>query len=518
MTNRVLEIIFRLKDELTKNFNTMTKKFVSDSRRMASQINDISRASLMLGAAITGPMALAFHGAARHSRAVSDELDKVKTITAAWQLSVATAMIPTVQMLTDALGRLYQAWERLGPVMQTNIVKTGLWVGITLTLIGLWGRIAVVFIRAQAAIVALSSRLPLFMGRILLAVIALVTGILRLTGVIGLMIIFWDKVKPVVIPVLNAIEIGIRIVQIGFAKMIGGMVDGLITAAVHLSGFMKVLARVPGAQQEAFLAASDALDKFSGSLRKVSTESQKMVAQFKGDIDKILGTGIGGRAEKVDEFVERIRKKYRDLKKGLSDPGSLDVKAMQRQLEDLAKQTKTMHDVFIDTSTQAAQAMARSMGDFFFNPFSENVRSAKEMFADFGRSIMRILADVAAKWLITMTLGQFAPFNLLGLVMHSGGMIRAHNGYLARDEVPIIAQSGEAVLSRRGVAALGEDNINLLNRGGGITRGGVTINIPVVIQAWDTEDIYRNRRTITGIVGEEISKNGTLREVIRKYS
>jgi hypothetical protein len=50
---------------------------------------------------------------------------------------------------------------------------------------------------------------------------------------------------------------------------------------------------------------------------------------------------------------------------------------------------------------------------------------------------------------------------------HSGGIIRAHNG-LAVDEVPIIAQTGEGILSRRGMSALGGAGaLNALNAGYG---------------------------------------------------
>lgn len=62
---------------------------------------------------------------------------------------------------------------------------------------------------------------------------------------------------------------------------------------------------------------------------------------------------------------------------------------------------------------------------------------------------------------------------------HSGGMIRAHNG-LAVDEVPIIAQTGEGVLSRRGMSALG--GAGELNRLNGGDRGGSFGDINIFIQ------------------------------------
>jgi hypothetical protein len=61
--------------------------------------------------------------------------------------------------------------------------------------------------------------------------------------------------------------------------------------------------------------------------------------------------------------------------------------------------------------------------------------------------------------------------------MHKGGMIRAHSG-LAIDEVPIIAQTGEGILSRSGMANLGGAGVlNRLNGGGGVSNQTIHIEI-----------------------------------------
>lgn len=73
---------------------------------------------------------------------------------------------------------------------------------------------------------------------------------------------------------------------------------------------------------------------------------------------------------------------------------------------------------------------------------------------------------------------------------HTGGMIRAHDG-LAVDEVPIIAQTGEGVLSRRGMSALGgEGALNRLNagQGGGNSSTSIYIENALFKNDGDTED------------------------------
>jgi hypothetical protein len=67
-----------------------------------------------------------------------------------------------------------------------------------------------------------------------------------------------------------------------------------------------------------------------------------------------------------------------------------------------------------------------------------------------------------------------------GPQMHDGGLInwrRMHRGGLASDEVPIIGQSGEFVMSRRGVASAGVSALERINRGGSV--GGVVVNLTV---------------------------------------
>lgn len=60
---------------------------------------------------------------------------------------------------------------------------------------------------------------------------------------------------------------------------------------------------------------------------------------------------------------------------------------------------------------------------------------------------------------------------------HKGGII-GEQGNGPEQEVPIIAQTGEGILSRRGVNALGTRNLDRLNRGEDIA-GGVNVNIDI---------------------------------------
>ena len=82
---------------------------------------------------------------------------------------------------------------------------------------------------------------------------------------------------------------------------------------------------------------------------------------------------------------------------------------------------------------------------------------------------------------------------------HSGGMIHAHEG-LAVDEVPIIAQTGEGILSRRGMAALGgTPQLNALNQGQASSGVSVVINYPRF-------NSHEEMRNLVDSIGNEIYK------------
>jgi len=199
-------------------------------------------------------------------------------------------------------------------------------------------------------------------------------------------------------------------------------------------------------------------------------------------------------------------------------------------------------------------SMKGTMSNFVYDAFTGNLQSAKEYFSEFGKSILRsfsdIISEMIARWLIlnAITGGLFGgvkdggkaittvagPTQDLGTInifgggrsggkgatgrWHTGEMIRAHSG-LAIDEVPIIAQTGEGILSRQGMAALGgAPNLNRLNKGQ--APGGVTINnSPVlVIQAWDSGDVMRKKKDIEALMVASLATNSDLRQAIMRYT
>jgi nitrogen fixation protein FixH len=281
---------------------------------------------------------------------------------------------------------------------------------------------------------------------------------------------------------------------------------------VPLIKFYEILGKLPGHLGETYRQAAESVKKLSNSIEQnkevfelAATESaQVAMEQYDLVFAKVKDTG-----DKTAEILKNVAK----------------------QVGESAKETAKQFNAMEEFAKQSARNMQNAFSQFFFKAFTGELRNLKEIFADFGRAILQMIANILAKLLLIKMITTLAgpSGSIFGVpvtsLFHQGGVvmsrqrrfIRAHRG-LAPDEIPIIAQTGEGILSRRGMRALGgSENLRALNRGDD-TRGGVTININQVIQAWDAQDVWRNRKMLSEAIADDIYSNGKIRAVIRSYT
>ena len=282
---------------------------------------------------------------------------------------------------------------------------------------------------------------------------------------------------------------------------------------VPLIKFYEVLGKLPGHMGETYRQAAESVKKLSNSIEQnkkvfelAATESAKVaMEQYDLVFAKVKDTG-----DKTTEVLKQVAK----------------------QVGESAKDTAQQFNAMEEFAKQSARNMQDAFAQFFFKAFTGELRNVKEIFADFGRAVLQMIANIIAKLLLIKLFTAMAGpggsiFGVpVGSLFHEGGMvgrqrrrvIKAHQG-LAPDEVPIVAQTGEGVLSRRGMSALGgPESLKALNRGEEVKGGGVTINVNQVVQAWDAQDVWRNRKMLSEAIADDIYNNGKIRSVIRSYT
>ena len=282
---------------------------------------------------------------------------------------------------------------------------------------------------------------------------------------------------------------------------------------VPLIKLYELLGKLPGKVGEAYRQAGESVKKLSSDM-ELNKKAFEMAS-----------------IESAKVAMEQYDLVFAKVKETGNNTAEI-LKNVAKQVGENAKETAKQFNAMEEFAKQSARNMQNAFSEFFFKAFTGELRNLREIFANFGRAVLQMISNILAKLLLIKLFTAMAGpggkiFGVdIGALFHHGGMVRRHHGGLIRahaglapDEVPIIAQTGEGILSRRGMGALGgSDNLKALNRGEQTGAGGVTININQVIQAWDAQDVWRNRKALSNAIADDIYNNGKIRSVIRSYT
>lgn len=511
-TNRELEIIMKLKDEVSKRlagiegnlqkFANSTRQLGATMRQVGREISQVGSTLTFMGAALTGPLALAFKSSEKYSLSVSNELKRLDNAFIALRVSIAEALVPVVHKLANVFGNLLNIWNSIPAATQQMIIQGIAVTGIFLTLSGVAVSLIGRLIRVGGIILDLVSKLALLaLAHPWIAGIAIAVSIL---------IAVFLKFRDVAVPVLNAVEIGAEMVYIGFVKLIKYLLIGFDKLALGLEKFYELLGKIPGKLGEPYRQASEHIQKFRENLDGLIKASDTEMERMGNKISNILVTGEGSLVKGYDKaraaignFINSLKNLGKDIK-----------------INEVAQSFDAIKAIGEDT----ARSVGSAFKHFFSDAFRGQIDDAKDYFVEFGNMMLDILAEVLAKIILIKTIGAIFPgmipfFHKGGMVYHSGGKVQpvyAHAG-LSPDEVPIIAQSGEGVVSRRGMAALGANNLRKLNRGEGISEGAQVFN--VYINANDAKSfrdmLVQHPDVFEGAIIDALNKNKPIRSAIR---
>lgn len=554
MSNHELEIIMKLKDEVSKRlqgiegalhrFANKAQSVGQALKQLGRDISQIGSSLTIMGAALTGPLALAFKTADKYSNAVHNQVERLKSITDQLQISLATALVPIIERLTNILAALLNIWNSLGPVVQQQIVQGVFLTGVFLTfggvIIGLIGRI----MRLSGVVATLFSG---FMKLVLLHPV-----LAAIIGLISVIVVLMFRFKGVADVVLSTLEVlfmfflnGLQAVRVAFARIVAFILGGL-------EKIYAALGKIPGPVGRMHQAIAESIHKMREEMDKFGDTGVEKIAKNSERIGKIFSEGEGEWSKGFDKFKIKISNIW-DL---LKNPPKVDIKPIQERF-----------DYLKNIADSTFRAMERAYSDFFYNSIINKSFKIKDFFGQLGQSILRIWTDTLAKmitrWMeaqITMQKSGGSSsggwLNIIGNIagifagmgggakpgasaakgststassprlttLHMGGPVRpvyAHHG-LSMDEALIIGKRGEYMLSEKGVAAAGGmNNVERLNRGEG-SFGSITLQPTVIIQAIDTqtgtEFIMKNSDKVgKAIIAQILKDDIALRGAIAKY-
>ncbi len=476
MPERDINIRLKLLDEFSANMKEFSKQLQNvvektehlgkSMRQIGGNIVTVGRTMTFIGAGLTAPLILAYKSAEKYSAVVRQETERFNNTLLNLRVSIAEALSPVIHKLVNILGNLIEKWNNLSPSMKQAIIQGTFLTGVYLTLGGIITSLIGKLVKLFGIITILTTR---FVN--LLLVHPILAGILASIGLIIIAMWKWKAVADVIISTFEIIASGLFAIFDLIKLTLWQLVSWFHKA---MSALVEILAKLPKfLGGKVFKEIADGLKILGNKFQEFADNNMQRVIE---------------RCQKIGKIITGEERKWA---KGF-DNLKLSVKGIDNTFENLSKDinlpkiTESFNAIGM-LAQGTAQAMTNAFSNLFFNVFTGQIRDIKNIFIDFGNAILRTLSEVLAKWILIHTIGKL-PF--FAGIFHQGGIVKAHSG-LATDEIPIIAQTGEGIISRRGMATLGSEGLRKINRGEGIGRKEGTV-FNIFIQAIDTKD-FRDR-------------------------
>lgn len=481
MANK-LELILSLSDKMSKGLtkaNDAVRKFSNEMKSVGGDINAVGSTMAQFGAGVTGPFVLALNNASKSTSAVRNEITKLSSVSNSFQRDIAVGVLPVVQDFTNGLNALYQRFQQIPEVTRNAALQAVLLGGAYLTLSGVLITMIGKIQQAVGALVTIGSALAgIALAHPILAAVAVSIGVLLV------LMYKFEGVSNVVLTAFEGMALGIKIQLTNvIVNLQAVQLKALEVVITIIDGFSKL----PSILGVALSQATEGLRLLGEGINIVRNEQINAMTDDMVRLSEIMkgepGEWAGG-FKNVKESIEETITTLTGLFEGVDTTGV----RMRDTFEKIKLSTKQIADGF----TNAVGQMVVIGTDFGTTMAGVFKQWASKAIAE----ITRVLAKMALMKAASKSTGIFGSvFGFLGGLFHdggavqkahTGGIIKAHEG-LAVDEVPIIAQTGEGILSRRGMQALGGTGaLNALNSGQGI-GGATSINIYIASAAMDSQ-------------------------------
>lgn len=476
-----INIRLSLVDKVSKDLSKVTvnfNEFGKSMDRVGKQISQVGMKMTYLGGAITGAFALSMKQAMEFSPAVNKTMLEIGNSFNQLNITIAQSVLPIFQMLSNALSNVVAWFKALDPQLRENILKWTLITGVVLTFGG-------VFVKVAGTVISL-------VGKIIAGINPWVLALMAVSWAVVEIITHWDNVRAYVMPIIHGVQIAVDMLAIGFNKV--------ALAAAHSAAFMA-----------AALGNVNVATKFE----EQAIALEGIIRDLEADMTRAMsGNGL---AEATDRLATDLPTKIKTMWDSILGSFKTGTESARTELFNFGTFAQ-------NTMTQIGAAMSNSLGTVFFDVVKGKIASVQDAFASFGDAILQILTQALAKLILFQTVGMaLAPtlgFNMFAF--HQGGQVkRAHSGsMLSSDEVPIIAQAGEGIISRKGMNALGKGNFDSINRGD--LRGGGSQTVNYYIMATDPQSFQQqlktNKAVIHAVVEDNIRSNGSIRKSIQGYA
>ena len=496
--------------------------------RQARQVaNDLS----MVGGVVTGAFGVAIATASKYNTEIYETNRKLTNSFVVLQNEVANAVLPVYKDLANITTNLVIKFKNLDDALKNKIIRIA---AVTAGIMVLSG----VVINLTTRIVSLTASIVKMIATMSKVAFAN-PWMAALTVIIGLIVGLayasykfatdWnDYFNRVIKPTLVAFEVGLLSLKAQINDLGATFFNSFAVAINQFEVALdKFISAIPGGDF-VFGGIKKAIHSVTEELQYMSKVETEASEQTINDIYEKMTTGKSVIADgmlyvghSIEEAIEKIKKFLAELEEAkeelkLPDEGFFKgfIKGLKNVQEEMAKFSAYGQEI----AKQTVNTIQSYFGDSFYAIFTGQLDKLEEAFSNFANSILRMIANMIAQYLVFSSLsgifGANSGFTKFYMgTKHQGGYIPlAHTGR-AFDEVDVRLQKGEGVVSRRGMNTIGKAGLDAINSGN--VPAEQSQPIVINLQTWDAKDVIRNRNMITAIIQNAIQNNSSLRKVVK---
>jgi len=229
---------------------------------------------------------------------------------------------------------------------------------------------------------------------------------------------------------------------------------------------------------------------------KIDNDALKRRVKAADDIGKKRASDLRKEMKlrgKLYAIQEELNKEFEEKQKEINP--SDYARGILDGLKEVGKELKNEYKTWKDLTMNVAHSMSDTLSDVFFDSTTKQLKSAGDYWRAFTTSVKRMIADVAARWMMLQAFGEMGGkdgkggWGLLGTIAsvavkaftptptpiptsHDGGLIntssikKMHNGGLASSESLRIVKDGEYYIKDSSTRSIGVAALNQANRTG----------------------------------------------------
>ena len=475
MSESQLSILLTLRDEATQKIAQFSDTIQTEMNRAGESLKSlgtqISRAGVnmtFLGAVVTGPLALAFRTTANYSVEARESLKRLEDSAKNLQITIGESLAPVMDKISHVVAGLTQWFDSLDPSLRNMIFQGALMTGIFITMAG--------------AITTVVGRIILLAGRLLI----LTSGefvLLSIAAASIAIIASWEKIKVVVLPIINVIEYAIDALALsvhGLNLLFSEAFQGIARDAQMLFEF---LAQAPGPQQGLFKYMASGAKNIADYFQNAAESSTQAIATIQNEMGKLastLFTGPGALSSATNDVITQIQNLWNLL---MHPPIAEFNTAMQNFQLNFQETFTKAYEQAMNLGQQTGQiivgqiqSFSKGLGDAVANMliYGKNFgESMKQVFTQMAVKFISSVIEMIAQWAIFQAVqAAFMPL-MVGIAQTTASLLATIWSPVAAmvSLATMGANAGPAAAAIIGTTALAQSMaIPKLAEGGIITR------------------------------------------------